>query len=101
MHVKHDGCSQRARAAHGGVEVVYFKPEQDAVADGDGGIAHGAVVVVDTPRVKLKDETVRTPPALVEPGIPESFVLAPAVASHASKKALIPAARSLNVAAID
>lgn len=101
MHVMHDGRAEFACAGDRGVEIVHFEPEQDAVSNRGRGIAHGTVVVVDVPSVQLKDQAVGAPLAGVKPGIPQTFVLSPTVTSYASEKALVPAARGLNIVAVD
>lgn len=101
VHVKHDWRAELARAGDCGVEIVHFEPKQDAVSNLDGGIAHGTVVVVDVPGMELKYQAVWAPLAEVKLWIPQTFILRPAVTSDASEEALIPAARGLNVAAID
>ena len=58
-------------------------------------------MVVDVPGVKLKDQAVRAPLAGVKLGVPETLVLAPAVAAYAPEKALVLAARGLYVPAVD
>ena len=58
-------------------------------------------MVVDLPRVKLQDQTIRAPYAGVKVRIPEPFVLGSAMTADARKKPLVPAARGLNVAAVD
>ena len=85
----------------GGVEIVDFEPKQDAVSNACRGVAHGTVMVIDVPSVKLKDQSIRAPLAGVKLGVPQTLVLSAAVATHASQKDLIPPARCLNVAAVD
>jgi hypothetical protein len=58
-------------------------------------------VVIDLPRVQLQDQPVGAPLAGVVPRIPKPFVLGPSMTTHAPEQSLVPAARGLNVAAID
>jgi len=59
------------------------------------------MMMVDVPSVQLKDQAVWTPLTGVKLGIPQTFVLSPAMTPDASEKALVPAARGLNVVAVD
>ena len=58
-------------------------------------------MVIDLPRVKLQNQTVRAPLAGVKVRIPEPFVFGSTMAADAREKSLVPAARGLNVAAVD
>ena len=57
--------------------------------------------MIDFPSVKLQDQTIRTPLAGVKVRIPEPFVLGSTMTADAREKSLVPAARGLNVAAVD
>ena len=70
MHVEYDERAQLVGAGDGGVEIVDFEPEQDAVSNAGGGVAHGTVMVIDVPGVKLKDQPIRAPLAAMKFGIP-------------------------------
>lgn len=81
--------SHRFGADHGCVEIGNFKPKQHSVAVGlDIWITNGAVVMLDLPPVKLKDQS-----AVDD----EALVLRPAVGAPAAEQLLIPAAARLNV----
>src|SRR6187402_1026143 len=58
-------------------------------------------MMVHFPCVKLQDQTIRSPLAGVKVRIPEPFVLGSTVTADAREKSLVPAARGLNVAAVD
>jgi hypothetical protein len=101
VHIEHDGRLELARTRDCRVEVVDLEPQEHAIADGARGVAHRPVVVIDVPRVQLQDETVRAPLARVELRIPEPLVLRSSVTADAAEESLVPAARYLNVAAVD
>jgi len=101
VDVEKDRRLELAGAGDSGVEVVHLEPEQHTIADGAGRVTHGTVMVIDLPSVKLQDQTVGTPLAAVELGIPQTLILGSAMAAHASKKTLVEAAGGLNVVAID
>ena len=76
-------------SGHGGVEVVGFEPQQDAVAVRFGArIADPAMVVVDAPVVKLENQ--RAVPH-------QPLIFGTAVRALAAEEALVPAATRLDV----
>lgn len=86
---KEDAGAEGGGAGEGGVEVVEFEPEEDAVAVGFGaGVADGAMVVLDGPGVELEDES-----AVVD----EALVFGAAVVASASEEALVPATAGFDV----
>jgi hypothetical protein len=58
-------------------------------------------MMIDFPSVKLQDQTIRAPLASVKVRIPEPFVFGSTMTADAREKSLVPAARGLNVAAVD
>ena len=58
-------------------------------------------MMIDFPSVKLQDQTIRAPLAVVKVWIPEPFVLGSTMTADAREKSLAPAGRGLNVAAVD
>jgi len=59
------------------------------------------MVMIDFPSVKLQDQTIGAPFAGVKVRIPEPFVLGSPMTTDAREKSLVPAARDLNIAAVD
>ncbi len=57
--------------------------------------------MIHFPSVKLQDQTIRAPLAGVKARIPEPFVLGSTMTADAREKSLVPAARGLNVPAVD
>jgi hypothetical protein len=71
------------------IEVVHFKPEQDAVSMCQVGVADGTVMVLHIPGVQLKDElAVQNEPLILRASMP---TLTP-------EQILIPATAGLNIA---
>lgn len=75
------------------VEFVHFEPEQDTIAIGlAGGIADGAVMVLNFKAVQLQDETATVHQLLILPA---------AVNSAAPEQTLIPSATGFDIGNTD
>lgn len=99
VHVEHDRCLELPRAFNGGVEIVDLEPEQHAVADGQVGIAHRAVVVINVPRVQLQDQPVAAPLGVVQLRVAQTLVLGTTVTALATEQAFVESTRGFNVTA--
>jgi len=80
---------QVLRARDSRIEVVQFKPEENAVSMCQLGVANGTVVMLHIPGVQLKNE-----PALGN----EPLVLRASMPTLTPEQTLIPATAGLNIA---
>jgi hypothetical protein len=101
VNVQQNGRLELTSAGDSSVEVVHLEPEECAVANDTRRVAHRSVVVIDIPSVQLQDETIGAPLAGVELWIPQTFVLASAMAAHAAEKPLVKTTGGLYVVAVD
>jgi hypothetical protein len=89
---KNDRRLQLLRSGGSRVEGAQFEPEEYPIASREGGVADGAVMVLDVPAMELKQQLI----VLDEP-----FVLGATVTALAPQQTLVPAATCLNITDAD
>ena len=86
---QHDIRAHFRRPLHYRVEIIHFKPEQNAVAVGlAGGIADAAVMMLDFKAMQLKNQLIVCNQLLV---------MGAAVSTRAAEQALVPTAAGFHI----